>query len=68
MMIKVQDYPNWVRNPDGTLVNTNLSEYQSYLKKKQVKQAEAERIDSLESKINNIEEQLSTIISLLKSK
>jgi len=66
--IKVKGYDHLVRDPrTNSIINTNKSEYQQYLLNKQIKKTEQKKIQSLESEVTDIKNDLEEIKSLLRS-
>lgn len=65
---KVQGYTNLVRDEKTkAILNTSLSDYESYVAKKEIKQNEIERISSLESNISELKNDLNEIKNLLRN-
>ncbi len=65
-MIKVKEYPDWVRNEEGALVNTNTDKYRAYLAKKAKAESQQSQVDSLKSEINILNTKMDLILSLLQ--
>jgi len=66
--IKVKGHDYLVRDPQtNSIINTNKSEYEQYLLSKQIKQNEQQKIQTLESDVANIKNDLDEIKSLLRS-
>jgi len=66
--IKVKGHDHLVRDSQtGSIINTNKSEYEQYLLNKQIKQNEQQKIQTLESDVANIKNDLDEIKSLLRS-
>jgi len=66
--IKVKGHDHLVRDPQtNSIINTNKSEYEQYLLSKQIKQNEQQKIQTLESDVANIKNDLDEIKSLLRS-
>jgi len=66
--IKVKGHDHLVRDPrTNSIINTNKSEYDQYLLNKQIKQNEQQKIQTLESDVANIKNDLDEIKSLLRS-
>jgi len=66
--IKVKGHDHLVRDPrTNSIINTNKSEYEQYLFNKQIKQNEKQKIQTLESDVANIKNDLDEIKSLLRS-
>jgi len=66
--IKVKGYDHLVRDPrTNSIINTNKSEYEQYLLNKQIKKTEQKKIQSLESEVTDIKNDLEEIKSLLRS-
>jgi len=66
--IKVKGHDHLVRDPQtNSIINTNKSEYEQYLFNKRIKQNEQQKIQTLESDVANIKNDLDEIKSLLRS-
>jgi hypothetical protein len=66
-LIKVQDHEHLRRDPEtNAIVDINASGFENYLKIKNSRQQQQDRLDQLETKINNFESNLTDIKSLLQ--
>ena len=72
-MIPVQDQPNWFRDESGAIVNSDTTEYQNFLKRKDAVEAKSNEIVSMKNQINtlnnsveNLSDKLNQILSLLQ--
>lgn len=66
--LKVEGYNNLVRDPNtNSIINTNMSEYQQYVARRNIKNEENEKLESLESDVTNIKTDLDEIKTLLRS-
>jgi len=66
MYYKVEGNSNLVRDKEtNAILNINSIEYENYKKIKQNKKKEEDRISNLESDVNEIKDDLSTIKKLL---
>lgn len=66
--MKVKGHDNFVRDPHtNSIINTNLTEYQEYVSRKQVKNEEQQKIQNLEQDVASIRDDLNEIKSLLRS-
>jgi len=66
--IKVKGNVSYVRDEDsGAILNTNISEYQTYLHQKALKELESQKIKNLEVDVNSIKSDLHEIKNLLRS-
>lgn len=66
--LKVEGYNNLLRDPNtNSIINTNMSEYQQYLARRNVKSEENKKLDVLESDVTNIKNDLDEIKNLLRS-
>lgn len=65
---KVEGHPNLIRD-DKTkaILNTNMNDYENYLKIKKIKQSESERVSNLEKDVNSIKDNLEEIKNLLRN-
>ena len=65
--IKVSGYDNLVRDPKtNSIINTNMSEYNEYISKRDSKLKENQKVQNLESDIINMKEDLDEIKFLLR--
>jgi len=66
--IKVKGYDYLLRDPKtNAIINTNKSEYNEYVTRRNSKEKEQQRIQNLESDVANIKNNLNEIKSLLRS-
>jgi len=66
--IKVKGYDYLVRDPrTNAIINTNKSEYNQYITQRNSKEEEQQKIQTLESDVANIKNDLDEIKSLLRS-
>lgn len=66
--LKVEGFNNLVRDPNtNSIINTNMSEYQQYITRRNIKSEENEKLDSLENEVTNIKNDLDEIKTLLRS-
>lgn len=64
--IKVQDHPGLARDRyTNAIVDVNQDEYERYLTTKNAKRKQLQQIETMENRINNVEQNLSEIKSLL---
>jgi hypothetical protein len=65
--IKVSGHSGLVRDPKtNSIINTNSSEYQEYLHKKQLKNEESKKIQNLESDLSTLKNDIEEIKNLLR--
>ena len=65
---KVEGHSHLLRDSNtNSIINTNMIEYQEYLNRRNVKEDENQKIQHLESDVDNIKNDLSEIKSLLRS-
>ena len=63
-LIKIENYENLVKDTkSGAIVNTNTSDYQSYLANRDRLEKEKARLDSLEGEISDIKQMLQTLLN-----
>ncbi len=66
--LKVEGHTHLYRDPKtNSIVNRNMSEYQEYVSRKNMKSEENQKIQNLESDVANMKDDLSEIKSLLRS-
>ena len=66
--LKVEGHPNLLRDPNtNCIINTNMSEYQEYVLRREAKNDENQKIQNLESDVANMKGDLDEIKSLLRS-
>ena len=66
--IKVKNSNHLVRDTESNcIINTNKSEYQQYLARKQQKQSEVNKVDNLERDISTLRNEITEIKDMLRS-
>lgn len=66
--LKVKGYSNLLRDPQtNSIINTNTSEYQEYISRKNTKQNEEQKIQSIEEDVAMMKDDLNEIKTLLRS-
>jgi hypothetical protein len=66
--IKVKGYEHLKRDPrTNAIINTNKSEYNEYIARRDSKEKEQQKIHNLESDVANMKDDLNEIKSLLRS-
>jgi len=66
--LKVEGHSNLLRDPNtNSIINTNMSEYQEYITRRDSKSEKNQKIQNLESDVANIKNDLDEIKSLLRS-
>lgn len=66
MRIKVKNNPDLYRDQrTNAIVNTNINEYDNYLKMKKLKESEEERICALEYDLKSVKDDIKEIKNLL---
>jgi len=66
--IKVKGHDGLFRDPNtNSIVNTNMAEYQEYVSRKKLKDEECKKLETLESDVTNIKNDLDEIKSMLRS-
>jgi hypothetical protein len=66
--LRVEGHMNLLRDPNtNSIINLNMSEYQQYIARKNVKSEENKKIQNLEDDVANIKDDLDEIKSLLRS-
>lgn len=67
-LINVKNYPDLVKDTtSNAILNNNDIEFNDFMLKREKKRIQETKIKQLEHKINNIEEKLDSLISLLSS-
>ena len=65
--IKVKGHDHLIRDPKtNSIINTNMSEYNEYISRRDFKLKENEKVNNLESDITNMKEDLDEIKFLLR--
>ena len=66
--IKVEGHSNLVRDPNtNSIINTNMNEYEEYMRRKNSKNEENQKIQNIEEDLTNIKNDIDEIKSLLRS-
>lgn len=66
--LKVEGYNNLVRDTNtNSIINTNMSEYEQYIARRNVKSQENQKVQSLEEDFATMKEDLDEIKTLLRS-
>lgn len=66
--LKVEGQHNLLRDPKtNSIVNNNMSEYQNYIKRRESKSKENQKVQNLEDEVASMREDLDEIKSLLRS-
>lgn len=66
--LKVDGHSHLYRDPKtNSIINTNMSEYQEYISRKNMKNEENQKIQNLEVDIANIKDDLNEIKFLLRN-
>lgn len=66
--LKVEGYTHLVRDQNtNSIVNTNMSEYQEYISRRNIKNEENQKVQNLEKDLANMKEDLYEIKNLLRS-
>jgi len=66
--ISVEGHNHLKRDPrTNSIINTNMTEYQEYISKRDKKNEEIEKVQSLESDLANMKNDLDEIKNLLRS-
>ena len=64
----VEGHPNLVREErTNAILNTDYDEYKNYIEMKKIKESENRRIESIETNITNLKDDLDEIKSLLRN-
>ena len=66
--LKVEGQNNLLRDPKtNSIINSNMSEYQHYIKRRELKNEENQKVQNLEEDVASMKEDLDEIKSLLRS-
>lgn len=65
-LVTVEGHPDLSRTTSHAIVNTSKTDYELFLERKRSKLKDLERIDTLETKVENIEDKLDAILELLQ--
>lgn len=66
--IKVKDHNSLLRDPNtGSIVNSNMTEYEQYIARRDVKEQEYKQIHKLQDEVDIIKDDLNEIKTLLRS-
>jgi hypothetical protein len=66
--LKVEGHSNLIRDPNtNSIINTNMSEYQEYILRRETKNNEDQKVQNLESDVANMKGDLDEIKFLLRS-
>jgi hypothetical protein len=66
--LRVEGHNSLLRDPNtNSIINTNMSEYQQYISRRNMKNEEDQKLEGLESDVTNIKNDLDEIKSLLRS-
>lgn len=66
--MKVKGYDHLIRDPKtNSIINTNMSEYNEYVSRRESKNEENQKIQNLEKEMDNIKGDLDEIKTLLRS-
>lgn len=60
MLVPIEDRPDWARN-GSAVINVDVEAYNNHMKKKSAEEANRARIEQMESTINNLNNQVSSI-------
>lgn len=65
--LKVEGYSHLYRDPkNNSIINKNMTEYQEYVSRKNLKSEEFQKIQTLEKDMNNIKSDLNEIKEILR--
>ena len=66
--IKVKGHDHLIRDPKtNSIINTNMSEYNEYISRRDLKMEENQKVQNLESDVANMKDDLNEIKNLLRS-
>ena len=65
---KVEGYSHLLRDQNtNSIINTNMSEYQEYIARRNVKNEENQKVQNMEEELANIKSDIDEIKTLLRS-
>lgn len=66
--LKIEGHSGLLRDKNSnTIINTNMNEYNEYIKKRNLKREESQKIQNLEDDFASIKEDIDEIKNLLRS-
>jgi DNA-binding ferritin-like protein len=66
--LKVKGHNNLLRDPQtSSIINTSISEYEEYISRRNIKQNEEQKIQSIEEDVAMMKDDLNEIKTLLRS-
>lgn len=66
--LKIKGHSGLLRDKNSnTIINTNMNEYEEYVKKRNLKREESQKIQNLEDDFASIKEDIDEIKNLLRS-
>jgi hypothetical protein len=66
--LKVEGYSHLMRDQStNSIVNTNMSEYQEYVSRRNAKSEENQKVQNIEEELDNIKNDINEIKNLLRS-
>lgn len=66
--LRVEGHKDFIRDPNtNSIINTNMTDYQQYLTRRDVKSEENKKIDNLETEVVSIKDDLNEIKNLLRN-
>lgn len=65
---RVQGYDHLIRDESTkSIINTNVSEYESYIKMKSIKEKESQKIQKIEDDLSSLKSDIDEIKNLLRN-
>jgi conjugal transfer/entry exclusion protein len=65
---KIKGHENLIRDEKTkSIINTNINEYENYIKMRNIKQTEVKRIENIENDLNSLKNDINEIKNLLRS-
>jgi hypothetical protein len=64
-LLVVQDHPDVRRARSGAIINVDTAAYENYIKIRENRRQQRERVESMENRINNMEADIADIKTLL---
>ena len=65
---KIKGHEDFIRDEKTkSIINTNINEYENYVKMRNIKQTEVKRIENIENDLNSLKNDINEIKNLLRN-